>query len=78
MTSRPTNRYKGEIYMQELHFLCMTRRLKVLYKCMNIRCNTSNGNQVIERTRNSIANDQRKISKAELRFLCLTHCLIVL
>ena len=33
------------------------------------------------RTRNSIANDQReitkKISKAELWFLCMTHCHIV-
>ena len=41
-----------------------------------------NGCQVTERTRNSIANDQReitpKISKAELRFLCMTHCFIVL
>ena len=41
-----------------------------------------NGCQLTERTRNSIANDQReitpKISKAELWFLCLTHCLIVL
>ena len=41
-----------------------------------------NGYQVIERTQNSIANDQReitpKISKAELWFLWMTHCLIVL
>ena len=41
-----------------------------------------NGCQLTERTRNSIANDQReitpKISKAELWFLCMTHCLIVL
>ena len=40
-----------------------------------------NGCQVTERTQNSIANDQReitpKISKAELWFLCMTHCLIV-
>ena len=40
-----------------------------------------NGCQLTERTRNSIANDQReitpKISKAELWFLCMTHCLIV-
>ena len=50
---------------------------------MNEVCwNTSNGYQVIERTRNSIANDQReitpKISKAELWFLCMTHYLNVL
>ena len=34
--------------------------------------------QVIVRIRNSIANDQRettpKLSKAELWFLCMTHC----
>ena len=40
------------------------------------------GCQLTERTRNSIANDQReitpKIYKAELWFLCLTHRLIVL
>ena len=40
-----------------------------------------NGCQLTERTRNSIANDQMKItpkiSKAELLFLCMTHCLIV-
>ena len=36
----------------------------------------------LERTRNSITNDQReitpKLSKVELWFLCMTHCLIVL
>ena len=41
-----------------------------------------NGCQLTERTRNSIAYDQReitpKIFKAELWFLCMTHCLIVL
>ena len=41
-----------------------------------------NGCQLTERTRNSIANDQReitpKISKAGLWFLCMTHRLIVL
>ena len=78
VTSRPTNRCKGEIYMQELNFLCMIRRLNVLYNCINICCNTSYGNQVIEWTRNSIANDQRKISKAELLFLCMTLCSVVL
>ena len=63
--------------MQELWFLCMTCRLNVLYKGMK-----SNAYQVIERTRNSIANDQReitpKISKAELTILCMTGCLNVL
>ena len=64
--------------MQELWFLCMTRRLNVLYECMKFCSNTAYGYQVIEQTRNSIANDQReitpKIFKAELWFLCMTHC----
>ena len=68
--------------MQEIWFLRMTCRQNVRYKCMKFRLNTSNGYQVIERTRNSIAKDQRgktsKIPKAELRFLCITQCLIVL
>ena len=42
--------------------LSMTRRLSVLYKCMKFRLNTSNGYQVIERTLNSIANDQRAMT----------------
>ena len=66
----------GTICMQELWFLCMSRRLNVLYKCMKIRWNTSKGYQVIERTRYSIANDQReitpKIYQAELWF-CVWH-----
>ena len=37
--------------MQELWFLCMTRRLNVLYNCMKFRRNICNGYQVIERTR---------------------------
>ena len=74
---------QGEkINMQELWFLCMTRHLNVLYKCLIFRWNISNIYQVIERTRNSIANDQRKIpqkiSKAEWWFLCTTHRLNVL
>ena len=48
---------------------------------MKFPFNSFNGCQVTERTRNSIANDQReitpKVSKAELWFLCMTHCLIV-
>ena len=76
------NRPKGEIYMQELRFLCLTRCLNVLYKCMKFRGNTSNSYQVIERTRNSIANDRRKItskiSKSELWFFCMTRRLNVL
>ena len=49
---------------------------------MKFHSNIFNGCQLTERTRNSIANDQReitpKLSKAELWFLCMTHCLIVL
>ena len=49
---------------------------------MKFHLNNFNGCQLTERTRNCIANDQReitpKISKAELWFLCMTHCLIVL
>ena len=70
-----------KIYKAELWFLCMTHRLIVLYNCMKFHFNSFNGCQVTERTINSIANDQReitpKISKAELCFLCMTHCLVV-
>ena len=59
----------------------MTHRLIVLYNCMEFHFNSFNGCQFTKRTRNSIANDQReitpKISKAELSFLSITHCLIV-
>ena len=57
-------------YKAELWLLCMTHRLIVLYNCMKFHLNSFNGCQLTERTRNSIANDQReitpKISKAEL------------
>ena len=69
------------IYKAELWFLYMTHRLIVLYNCMKFHLNSLNGCQLTERTRNSIANDQReitlKISKAEVWFLCTTHRLIV-
>ena len=49
---------------------------------MKFHLNSFNGCQLIEWTRNSIANDQReitpKLSKAELWFLRMTHRLIVL
>ena len=71
-----------KIYKAELWFLCMTHCLIVLYNCMKFHLNSFNSVQLTERSRNSIANDQReitpKISKAELWFLCMTHCLIVL
>ena len=44
----------------ELWFLCMTHRLIVLYNCMKFHLNNFNSCQLTERTRNSIANDQRK------------------
>ena len=70
-----------KIYKAELWFLCMTHCLIVLYNCVKFHLNSFNGCQITERTRNSIANDQReitpKIYKAELWFLCMTHCLIV-
>ena len=60
----------------------MTHRLIVIYNCIKFHLNNFNGCQLTEQTRNCIANDQReitpKISKAELWFLCMTHCLIVL
>ena len=48
---------------------------------MKFHLNNFNGCQITERTRHCIANDQREITpipKAELWFLCMTHCLIVL
>ena len=69
-----------KIYKAELWFFCMTHRLIVLYNCMKFNFNSFNGCQVTEWTRNSIANDQREItpniSRSELWFLCMTHCLI--
>ena len=60
----------------------MTHRLIVLYNCMMFHLNNFNGCRLTERTRNSIANDQReitpKISKAELWFLRMTRRLNVL
>ena len=47
----------------ELWFLCMTHRLIVLDNCMKLHLNSVNGCQLTERTRNSIANDQREITQ---------------
>ena len=64
----------------KLSFFCMTHRLIVLYNCMTFHSNSLNGCQLTERKRNSIANDHRNItpniSKAELWFLCMTHCAV--
>ena len=89
LTERTRNSFANDqreitpkISKAELWFLCMTHRLIVLYNCMIVHLNSFNGCQLTEQTRNSIANDQReitqKISKAELWFLCMTHCLILL
>ena len=51
-----------KISKAELWFLCMIHRLNVLYKCMKFHQNNFNGCQLTERTRNSIANDQREIT----------------
>ena len=71
-----------KISKAELWFLCMTHRFIVLYNCMKFHLDNFNGCQLTERTRNSIANDQReitsKISKAELWFLFMTRRLNVL
>ena len=70
-----------KISKAELWFMCMTHCLILLYNCMKFHLDSLSGCQLTERTQNSIANDQReinpKISKAELWFLCMTHCLIV-
>ena len=63
-----------KINKAELWFLCMAHHLIVLYNCMKFHLNSFNGCQLTERTRNSIAIDQREItptiSKAHLWFLC--------
>ena len=41
----------------------MTRCLNILYKCLNFRRNTSKDYQVIERTRSSIANEEKEITQ---------------
>ena len=51
-----------KISKAELWFLCMTHRLIVLYNCMKFNLNNYNGCHLTERTRNSIANDQREIT----------------
>ena len=71
-----------KINKAELWFSCMTHRLIVLYHCMKFHSNSCNCFQLTERTRNSIANQQReitpKICNAELWLLQMAHRLIVL
>ena len=59
----------SNIYKAELWLMCMIHCLIVLYNCMKFHLNSFNGCELTERTRNSIAIDQReitpKISKAE-------------
>ena len=52
-----------KIYKVELWFLCMTHRLFVLYTCMKFHFDSFNGFKLTEQTRNSIANDQREITR---------------
>ena len=47
----------------ELWFMCMAHRLIVLNKCIKFHSNSLNCSQLTERTRNSIANDQREITQ---------------
>ena len=60
----------------------MTLRLSKLYSYMTFHPNSFNGFQLTEWMQNRITNDQREITpiiyKAELWFLCMTHCLNVL
>ena len=63
-----------KISKAELWFLCMTHRLIVLYNCMKFHLNNFNGCQLTERTRNSIANDQREITpKISKAVMVLVH-----
>ena len=56
-----------KISKAELWFLGMTHRLIVLYNCMKFHLNDFNGCQLTERTRNSIADDQRGITPKYLK-----------
>ena len=63
-----------KISKAELWFLCMTHRLIVLYNCMKFHLDNFNGCQLTERTRNSIANNQREITpKIQSRVMVLVH-----
>ena len=63
-----------KISKAELWFLCMTHRLIVFYNCMKFHLNNLNVCQLTERTRNSIANDQREITpKYPNRVKVLVH-----
>ena len=61
-----------KISKAELWFLCMTHRL--VYNSMKFHFYSFNGCQLTERTRNSIANDQRDIPKnIQSRAMVLVH-----
>ena len=51
-----------KISKAELLFLCMTHHLIKVYNCMKFHLDNINGCQLTERTRNSIANNQREIT----------------
>ena len=64
-----------KISKAELWFLCMTHRLIVLYNCMKLHLYNFIGCQLTERTRNSIATDQREITLKNIqsRVMVLVH-----
>ena len=63
-----------KLFETALWFFCMTHRLIVLYNCMKFHLNNFNGCQLTERTRNSIANDQREITpKISKAVMVLVH-----
>ena len=73
---RHTNKCKGKKYMQQLWFLCMTRRLNVLYKCMKICWNTSNGYGHEIALQMIKGKQLQNIQSGVMVFLCdtLSHC----
>ena len=62
MTDRPTNRRNGQKYTRKVLVLVHETLPECALQMHEVSLNTSNGYQVIERTRNSIANDQREIT----------------
>ena len=79
---RCNRRNNSTIYKAGLWFLCMTDPLIVLYNCMHFTkialmvVNLQSGHEIaLQMTKGKTTP---KISKAELWFMCMTHCLIVL
>ena len=82
MTDRPTNRGEGGYIHARVMVLVLDTSSECALQMYEASLNASNGYQVVERTRNSIANNQREITpkypKAEFWFLCMTRRLNVL